>query len=143
MVPAAAWQMGGYALLTALTRMLDKAGAIGIESDPARYAFVVFVTVTACQMALLAVTGQLAQAVRLLGMHPATSLGAGLCNGLSFLSLTVLLTRLPVSVAEPVTALSLLVTAALAALIYGEPLAACWLPTVAVIAGTFLIMARG
>ncbi len=143
LAPVAALQMGGYALLTALTRMLDKAGTGGAASDPARYAFVVFATVAVCQLVLLAGTGRLAQVSRLLGAHPAVSLGAGLCNGLSFLALAVLLTRLPVSVAEPVTALSLLVTAVLAALVYREPLAARWLPTVAVVVGSFLIMVRG
>ncbi len=139
----AALAMVGYALLTALTRMLDKTGAGGGASDPARYAFVVFTTVAVCQLGLLAATGRLSQVVWLLRTHPAASLGAGLCNGLSFLSLAVLLTRLPVSVAEPVTALSLLVTAVLAAVVYREPLAARWLPTLVVVVGSFLVMVRG
>lgn len=136
-----ALQMLAYAFLNALTRMLDKAnaGAVG-AMGAAAYGFVVFSVVAVAAFGLLAVQGGLAGCWRLLRRLPLVTLGAGLCNGGSFLLLLLALTAIPVSVAEPVTALSLLVTAALAALCFREPLGQRWLFTLLVVGGVWLIV---
>lgn len=137
----AAWQMVGYALLTATTRMLDKTAAQGVPGAAALYAWVVFSGVALCQCGLLAVTGGLGGLHRLGRSRPWVMLSAGVCNGGSFLLLIVALARVPVSVAEPVTALSLLVSAGLAWLVFREPVRSRWWPTLGVIAGTWLLVA--
>ncbi len=141
---AASWQMLAYAGLSALTRMLDKANASAARSAPAgTYGLVVFSVVAAAEFTLVLVTGRLPRFLTLLGRQPIAALAAGTCNGISFLLLLVALTLMPVSVAEPITSLSLLVTAALAWLWLREPVGARWLPTVAIIVGTWLLVADG
>lgn len=141
--PSAA-QMLAYAGLTAITRMLDKANAVAAGSAPAgTYGFTVFAVVALCEGGLLLVSGGLGRLPRLLLRQPVVALAAGACNGGSFLLLLLALTRVPVSVAEPVTAVSLLVTAALAAAWFREPVGARWLPTLAVVGGTWLLVSGG
>ncbi len=134
-------RMLAYALLLALTRMLDKAGAG--QAPAVIYAWTVFIAIAGLLAFELARRGRLREVVDCVAGAPLAALGAGLCNGGSFLLLVVALARLPVSQAEPLTALSLLVTAALARLWLGEPLRARWLPTLAVVAGSWLLLGGG
>jgi len=143
-LPPATWQMLAYAGLSAVTRMLDKANAAAARSAPAgTYGFVVFVVVAATQCGLLLATGRVARLWGTVRRRPVLSLAAGICNGMSFLLLLIALTFMPVSVAEPATAVSLLVTAVIASLWLREPIGARWLPTLAVVAGTWLLVAEG
>lgn len=137
-------QMLTYAALTAITRMLDKANAVAAASTPAgTYGFAVFAVVALCECGLLLTGGGMARLRRLIVRQPVVALAAGGCNGGSFLLLLMALTLVPVSVAEPVTAVSLLVTAALAAIWFREPVGARLLPTLAVVGGTWLLMSGG
>lgn len=138
--PGPALQMVAYALLTAMTRMLDKAGASWAPSAGGAYAFCVFAVTAVCQLALLAVTGGLRGLAALVVSRPGLVVAAGACNGGSFLLLVLSLAALPVSVAEPATALSLLVSAAVAAVWLREPVGARLVPTLAVVAGTWLLV---
>lgn len=134
-------RMLAYALLLAVTRMIDKAAAASVP--PAVYAWTVFVVVAALLGIELARRRRLGEVAACLAAAPGTALGAGLCNAGSFLLLIVALRLLPVSLAEPLTALSLLVSAALARVWLGEPLRARWLPTLAVVAGSWLLLGPG
>jgi transporter family protein len=134
-------RMLAYALLLALTRMLDKAGAG--QAPALVYAWTVFMAIAGLLAFELARRGRLREVAECVAGAPLVALGAGLCNGGSFLLLILALARLPVSLAEPLTALSLLVTAALARLWLGEPIRARWLPTLAVVAGSWLLLGGG
>jgi len=138
-----ALQMGAYALLSAVTRMLDKAVAVGGGPAAGTYAFCVFTITALAQLGLLAVSGGLGELGGLIAGRPALALAAGACNGGSFLLLLAALASVPVSVAEPVTALSLLVSAAVAAVWLGERVGPRLLPTAAVVAGTWLLVGGG
>ncbi len=131
--------MLAYALLTAITRMFDKANAM-TAVPPGAYATAVFTVVTLCHLGVLVASGRWRDLTALVRRHPGAVACAGVCNGGSFLLLMVAMTTVPVSIAEPVTALSLLVTAAAAALWFREPVGTRLLPTVAVIAGTWLLV---
>lgn len=133
-------RMLGYAVLGAITRLADRAAARGVSAHALAYAWVVFSTVTLGQLLLLAWRGQLAELAALARARPLLALWAGSCNAASFLALLGAMARLPVSLVEPVSALSLLVSAALAALWLREPLRARWLPTVAVVVGSALLV---
>lgn len=141
--PARMWrsrparQMLGYAFLLGVTRMLDKGAASQVA--PGLYAWVLFVSIASVQGCALAWRGGLAEAARAARRRPGATLGASVCNAFSYLLLVASLGELPVSVAEPLTALSLLVTAALAWLVWREPVRARLLPTLAVIAGSWLL----
>lgn len=137
--PAA--QMLAYALLSALLRMLDKVGAASPAA--AAYAFVVFAETAAGQLLLLAWTGRMETVVSLLRRQPALVAAAGLCNGGSFLLLLYALGHVPVSIADPLTTLSMIVSAAVAAVWLREPVGARLLPTMGVIAGTWLLVQSG
>ena len=139
----AAAAMLAYAALTAATRMLDKAHAARFPAHGALYAWVVFSEVTLAQLALEALRGGLAGPWRLVRARPTMALAAGAANGGSFLLLLACLAAWPVSVAEPATALSLLVTAWLAHRWLGEPIRARLGATAAVVVGTWLLVVGG
>jgi transporter family protein len=134
-------RMLAYALLLAVTRMLDKAGAT--QAPAVVYAWTVFVAIAGLLAVELLRRRRFREVAECVAAAPAVALGAGLCNGGSFLLLVVALARLPVSLAEPLTALSLLLSAVLARLWLGEPIRARWLPTLAVVAGSWLLMGPG
>lgn len=143
--PAALWrsrparQMLIYAFCLGVTRMLDKGAAP--QAAPGLYAWVLFTTVGAALGVRLALRRGLSAAWAGARARPFQVMGASFCNGFSFLLLVASLGDLPVSVAEPLTALSLLVTAALAWLIWREPVRARLAPTLAIIAGSWLLAA--
>ncbi len=140
--PGAGRWMLLYALVSAGTRMVDK-GATGAGASPAAYACTVFAVVAIAQGASLVGSGKGATLIELFRDKPVLAIGAGACNGMSFLLLIEALRLWPVSVAEPLTALSLLVSAAMAALLLGERIAPRIGPTLAIIAGGWLIAASG
>jgi transporter family protein len=131
-------RMLAYALLLAATRMFDKAGATA--APPALYALTVFVGISVLVGLGLWRAGRLWEVAACAQAAPGPALAAGLCNGGSFLGLIVALARLPVSVVEPLTAVSLLVSALLAGLWLHEPIRTRWLPTLAVVAGSWLLL---
>ncbi len=136
-----ACMMVGYALLSAAARLLDKSGASAAAGATAgAYAFVVFTVVALAHTAVLIANGRLGGAVRLVQREPLVTAAAGVCNGGSFLTMLLALTVVPVSIVEPVTALSLLVTAVVARLWFHEPLGGRVLPTLAVVAGVWLVL---
>ena len=137
--PAA--MMVGYALLSAGARLLDKSGAGAAAGATAgAYAFVVFAEVAMCHLAVLAARRRLGGAARLAVEAPLLTVAAGICNGGSFLAMLLALAVVPVSVVEPLTALSLLITAVAARLWFGERLEGRLLPTLAVVVGVWLVL---
>jgi drug/metabolite transporter (DMT)-like permease len=134
-------QMIGYAALTALTRLFDHAAAKGAPDAAPLYAWLVFSEVACCQCLLLAAQRRLGHLWALVSQRPLLVLAAGACNGGSFLLLVVAMTMLPVSLIEPVTACSLLVSAVLAWVVFREPVRRRWLPTLGVILGTWVLVA--
>lgn len=129
-----------YALLTAVVRMVDKASAAGGPGAAGTYAFLVFAVTALSQVVVLLASGRVRHLVSLARARPGTVLAAGIFNGGSFLLLILALGRLPVSVAEPLTACSLLVTAGAAALWRRERVGARLLPTLGVIAGSWFLV---
>lgn len=107
------------AALLAIGRVIDK-GAL-THFDPYTYALITNFGIAATLIVYLAVRGRL----RGLGVafeRPTLTLATGAVNGVSYLMLLLALTQLDVSVAEPASGLSLLVTAALARIFFGEKL---------------------
>lgn len=127
-----------YALLTSVTRILDK-GASASGVSPATYACTVFATVAGLQALWLLAQGLGREILQPLQRQPVIALCAGVCNAFSFLLLIEALHVFPVSIAEPLTAFSLLVSAGVAAVFLGERLAPRILPTLGIIAGTWLL----
>ena len=138
--PRAVAAMLAYALLTAVTRMLDKAHAATGSVPAGAYAVCVFAVVAACHLAVLLATDGWDRLRRLARRQPLAVACAGVCNGGSFLLLLLAMATLPVSIAEPVTALSLLVSAGVAAIWFREPAGARLLPTIAMVAGTWMLV---
>lgn len=127
-----------YALITSITRILDK-GAAAAAVSAATYACTVFATVAVLQAFWLLAHRLGREILRPLRRQPVIALSAGVCNAFSFLLLVEALHFLPVSIAEPLTAFSLLVSAGVAWVLLGERLAPRILPTLGIIAGTWLL----
>lgn len=105
------------AALLAMGRVIDK-GAL-THFDPYTYALLTNTGIAAALIAYLAVRGRIG-ALSLAFERPVLTLTTGAVNGVSYLMLLLALTQLDVSVAEPASGLSLLVTAVLARIFFGE-----------------------
>ncbi|MBE3590337.1 MAG: hypothetical protein IMW98_05895 [Firmicutes bacterium] len=132
--------MVAYAALLAAERLIDQRGGAG--APPVAYTWTMFTTVTAALAAWLTARGGWGATVALLRRRPLPALGSAATNVGSYAALVALLDEFPVTVLEPVTSLSLLVSAYLGRAVYGERLRGRILPALAVAAGSALVLWR-
>lgn len=109
-----------YSALVAVQRLVDQRAASGV--DPFAYAWTMFGSVSAVLFLVLALRGRLREAVGLLAERPGLLALAALTNVVTYVALVALLQDFPITVLEPVTGLSYLVTAWLGRALYGEDL---------------------
>ncbi|MHB0886539.1 MAG: EamA family transporter [Bacillota bacterium] len=133
--------MAAYAALLAVTRIIDR-GGIGVVS-PATYALTIYSIIALCLGVYLAVRGRLGKAWALFVDRPVLALLAGVVNAYSYLLLMYAFVGLPLSVAEPVSSLSLFVTAYLGAVMFGEKVRGRLVPSALVVLGSWLLLVRG
>jgi transporter family protein len=133
--------MIGYAALLAVTRVIDK-GGLGVI-NPVTYSLVIYSTITVCLGILLALQGRLRKAWELLLDRPVTAFLAGIVNAYSYLLLLYAIVGLPLSVAEPVSSLSLFVTAFLGAVMFGEKVKGRLGAAALIVLGSWLLVWRG
>jgi bacterial/archaeal transporter family protein len=105
------------AALLAIGRVIDK-GALD-HFDPYTYALMTNMGIAFTLILVLAVQGKI-RTLALAAERPWLTLATGAVNGVSYLMLLIALTQLDVSVAEPASGLSLIVTAILARIVFGE-----------------------
>jgi bacterial/archaeal transporter family protein len=142
----AALLMIGCSLLMAVGRTVDAsqvrlpggagAGAVGSVA----YSFAIYAAVTVWLGIFVAAGGKTDEAVRIVRSRPWTALAAGAINAYSYLLLLVALGSMEVSVAEPASMLSLLVTLVLAGAVFRESIASRILPTLLMIAGAWALL---
>lgn len=134
----AALLMVGCSLLMAIGRTVDTSQVRSVGSIV--YAFAIYAANTVWLGCFVLVARRGGEAVRLVKERPWTALASGAVNAFSYLLLLVALGRMEVSVAEPASMLSLLVTLALARLVFREPVAGRVLPTLFMIAGSWILV---
>ncbi len=133
--------MAAYAALLAVTRIIDR-GGIGVVS-PATYALTIYSIIALCLGVYLAARGRLGKAWALFVDRPVLALLAGVVNAYSYLLLMYAFVGLPLSVAEPVSSLSLFVTVYLGAVMFGEKVRGRVVPSALVVLGSWLLLVRG
>jgi len=131
--------MIGCSLLMAVGRTVDTAQVRSVGSVV--YACAIYGGITLWLGLFVVVSGRAGEAVRLARERPWTALAAGAINAFSYLLLLVTLGSMEVSVAEPASMLSLLVTLALAGLVFRERIGRRILPTLLMIAGSWMLLA--
>jgi hypothetical protein len=134
----AALLMIGCSLLMAVGRTVDTSQVRSVGSSV--YAFAIYAAVTFWLGVFVIASGRAGDAVRLLRGRPLTAVAAGAVNAFSYLLLLVALGSLEVSVAEPASMLSLLVTLVLAGVVFRERIGPRFLPTLLMIAGAWLLL---
>ena len=134
----AAVLMIGCSLLMAVGRTVDTAYVRSVGA--VAYALAIYAANTVWLGVFTAASGGIREVARLLKTRPWTALAAGAINAFSYLLLLVALRSLEVSVAEPASMLSLLVTLALAAVVYRERVARRIVPTLLMIAGSWVLL---
>ncbi len=134
----AALLMMGCSLLMAVGRTVDTSQIRSVSAIV--YAFAIYASNTVWLGLFVFASRRCAEAVQLLRQRPWTALAAGVVNAFSYLLLLVALRRMEVTVAEPASMLSLLVTLALAGVVFREPVASRLLPTLLMIAGAWMLL---
>ncbi len=134
----AAALMIGCSLLMAVGRTVDTSQVRSIGS--VAYAFAIYAGVTLWLGVFAIASGHAAQAARLARERPWTAVAAGAINAFSYLLLLVALGSMEVSVAEPASMLSLLVTLVLAGLVFRERIVGRIVPTLLMIAGAWMLL---
>jgi len=124
------------AALLAIGRTIDKAALD--DFTPRGYAFLANAGIACVLAVALVARGRLGE-LRLARERPVLTITAGAVNGVSYLLLLVALSRFDVSVAEPASGLSLIVTAVLAQVFFREPLGWRLVGGVVMVAGTWLL----
>jgi bacterial/archaeal transporter family protein len=124
------------AALLAIGRVIDK-GALD-HFEPRLYAFLTNAGIALVLLLYLTARGRLA-GLRLARERPLLTLAAGAVNGISYLLLLVALTTLDVSVAEPASGVSIVITAILARMFFGERLGWRLLGGLVLVAGAWLL----
>ncbi len=136
----AALLMIGCSLLMAIGRTVDTFQVRSVGSIV--YAVAIYSSNTLWLGCFVIASRRGGEAVRLLKTRPWTALASGAVNAFSYLLLLVALATMEVSVAEPASMLSLLVTLALARAVFRERVAGRVLPTLLMIAGAWMLLAR-
>lgn len=129
-------------LLIACGRVVDTAmvSDSGRDLDPVAYCFVLYSVIAVYVFAAAAVRGHARDVFHLLRTRPVESFLAGGINGYSYLFLLMALTRIDVSVAEPASMLSVLVTLLLARRSFGERIGARMSAAVVMVAGAWCLV---
>lgn len=125
--------------LTAMGRIIDKHLNAGVS--PLLYAFALNLSVGLLLGGYLALRGRSRALVELFKERPGPALLSGCVNAYSYLLLLTALQRLDVSVAEPASSLSLLVSVLLGYLIYREPIRRRLPASLLIVAGVWLLLA--
>lgn len=125
--------------LTATGRVIDK--HLNASVSPLLYAFALNLVVGLLLAGYLAVRGRRAALLGLLRERPVPALLSGFANAYSYLLLLVALRCLDVSVAEPASSFSLLISVLLGYLVYREPIRRRLPAAVLIVAGVWLLLA--
>ncbi|MHB8926863.1 MAG: EamA family transporter [Bacillota bacterium] len=133
--------MMAYAALLAVTRVIDR-GGLGVV-NPVTYSLAIYSVIAICLGLFLAVRGRLGKAWALFVDRPVIALLAGVVNAYSYLLLLYAFVGLPLSVAEPVSSLSIFVTAFLGAAMFGEKVRGRLVPSALVVLGSWLLLVQG
>lgn len=127
------------ALFTAAGRVIDK--HLNASVSPLLYAFVLNLVVGLFLAGYLAVRGRRSAVLSLLAERPGLAFLSGFVNAYSYLLLLVALRWLDVSVAEPATSCSLLLSVLLGYLVYREPIRRRLPAAALIVAGVWLLLA--
>ena len=134
----AAFLMIGCSLLMAIGRTVDAFQVRSVGSIV--YSFAIYSANTVWLGCFVLVSRRGGEALRLLRARPWTAVASGAVNAFSYLLLLVALGSMEVSVAEPASMLSLLVTLGLAWGVFRERVAGRVLPTLVMIAGAWMLL---
>lgn len=129
-----------YCLLLAGERVVDQAG--GPLAHPFAYAWTMFGVVAVALAAWLSAFRRWPAALDLLVARLPVALAAATTNVITYTGLVALFDDFPVTVMEPATSLSYLVSAWLGARIYGEDLRGRILPALVIAAGSGFVLWR-
>lgn len=132
--------MVAYAALLSVERIVDQRGGAG--AAPLGYTWTMFSTVSLTLAAWLTARRGWPATCALLARRPLPAVASAATNVGSYAVLVALLDDFPVTVMEPVTSLSLLVSAYLGKTVYGERLRGRVIPALAVAAGSALVLWR-
>ncbi|MFC1554643.1 EamA family transporter [candidate division KSB1 bacterium] len=124
-------------MLVAVGRVID--GFIVRETPPLLYAFLVSMVLCLYLISYALFTGSLSIVVKTFKRHPLLSLSSGAVNAYSYLLLLVSFTYLEVSIAEPASMLSMIVTIILAKFVFKEKIMDRMLGAVIMLIGVWLL----
>ena len=124
-------------LLVAVARVID--GFIIREVSPLFYAFIVSVALTGYLLIFIFATGKAGLIIKLFKKKPGLSLVNGAVNAYSYLLLLLAFTEIDVSVAEPASMLSMIVTVTLAKFIFKEKIRDRMIGVAFMIAGAWFL----
>lgn len=129
-------------LLIACGRVADAhvVSAARLNTDPVAYCFVLYSVIALYVLIALLVRKRTGDIVTLMTKRPVAATIAGGINGYSYLFLLVAMTRIDVSIAEPASMLSVLVTLVLARRAFGEQIGKRLVAAVIMLAGAWLLM---
>ena len=134
----AAFLMIGCSLLMAIGRTVDAFQVRSVGSIV--YSFAIYSANTVWLGCFVLVSRRGGETLRLLRARPWTAVAAGAVNAFSYVLLLVALGSMEVSVAEPASMVSLLVTLGLAWVVFRERVAGRVLPTLVMIAGAWMLL---
>jgi transporter family protein len=129
-------------LLIACGRVVDAhvVSAARLNIDPIAYCFVLYSVIAMYVLIALLVRRRTGDIVTLMKKRPVAATIAGGINGYSYLFLLVAMTRIDVSIAEPASMLSVLVTLVLARKAFGEQISKRLVAAAIMLVGAWLLM---
>jgi transporter family protein len=136
--PACLYMMTASGFL-ALGRVVDKATMA--SADPLVYACVLYYLISAYVLAAGLLLGQARRIGSIMRNRPLSAVAGGFINAWSYLLLLIALTRIEVSVAEPVSMTSVLVTMVIARRAFRESIRTRLLGALIMCAGAWLLLA--
>lgn len=125
-------------MLIAVGRVIDTAAMH--TASPLGYAFVLYTCISLYLWLCILWRGEWDNVVRLLRNAPRLSVLSGAINGFSYLFLLIALTRIDVSIAEPVSMLGMVVTLLLARWLLQEPIRERLIGVAIMIAAAWLLL---
>lgn len=128
-------------LLIACGRVADKftVSQGALNTPPIAYCFVLYAVVALYVFIALAFRGRIRDIGRIMRRTPWTALGAGAINGYSYLFLLVAMTTIDVSIAEPASMLSVVVTLFLARKAFGESIRQRLVGSLVMVGGAWIL----
>ncbi|MDI6600815.1 MAG: GRP family sugar transporter [Thermoanaerobacteraceae bacterium] len=127
-----------YSFLVASGRIIDKSA--GNRVSPMLYSFSVYVFVALIMFIYLMLNGRLKDIPLLIRNKPLYSIASGFTNAFTYLFLLIAIRTIEVSVAEPLSMLSTIVSVALGAFILKENVESRMMGVILTIAGGWLIL---